>query len=207
MMNISRIPKRFKLFLVAVAAFCILATTVGLTLTFPPVAKAAKGKTVVFIGYGTQLVSYDADLATGKLTKGAAVTLPGYGTEGFVHPSRKYLYVSGSRNPAPVTNVITAYKIDPESGALTAIGEAAPLPTEKGGYVTAVATDRTGKYVMASVSDPSSLVVTDAGTGIWEPCAFRPRGSVQQNGHSPHQGKCGKRQKQRSSGRDEAVRL
>jgi 6-phosphogluconolactonase (cycloisomerase 2 family) len=159
MMNLSSIPQKVKLSSIAVAAFSVLAAMMAHSQATLAATKAEK--VVVYAGNGTQLAQYDLDLTTGALTKRSTVTLSGPVTEGFVHPSRKYLYISGSR-PNPLTNIVSAYRIDAESGALTPHGQVVPLPTERGdkaGYVSAVATDRTGKYLLASVTDPSSLTV------------------------------------------------
>jgi 6-phosphogluconolactonase (cycloisomerase 2 family) len=181
-MIVTRVWNGWALSLAAGAVFGLLATAAWAQRQRSSVREP---RTIVYAGNGTQLAQYDLDLAAATLTRRGTVTLPGPSTEAFVHPSRKYLYVGGSRTD-PQTNIVSAFLIDPESGALTPHGQAAILPTEKGGYVSAVSTDTAGRYLLASVTDPNALAVyklnADGTIG-----ALMEQKPGLEFGHHPHQ--------------------
>src|SRR3989454_6957353 len=91
-------------------------------------------KVALYANVGADLTHYDIDVAGSALTKRATVTLPAGVQYAWPHVSRKYLYVSTSSSasgygPAGTEHHVTAFRIDPASGALTEHGEAIPLPT------------------------------------------------------------------------------
>lgn len=102
----------------------------------------------------------------GTLTKRGSVTLPANIQEAWTHPSKKFLYVAWSNGGGSYTNPngtppkgdqhgISAYRIDPISGALTLHGKPASLPSRPI-YIT---TDIDGTHVITAHNDPSALVV------------------------------------------------
>jgi 6-phosphogluconolactonase len=137
---------------------------------FVPVAllsqTANSGKTVLYAAAGNQLTQYDLDPANATLTKRASVTLPANVQEAWPNPSHKDLYVAwsnGGASNAPVNGVnpkgdrhgITAFHIDPASGALLIHGKSAPLPSRP----IFITTDTDGAHVIAAHNDPSALTV------------------------------------------------
>jgi len=85
--------------------------------------------------------------------------LPGAVTEAAFHPSRKYVYVVwGNVQVTPREHGISAFRVDPNSGALTPHGQSVPLPAGPG-YVSYVTVDGSGTHVMACLTDPAWLGV------------------------------------------------
>jgi 6-phosphogluconolactonase (cycloisomerase 2 family) len=77
------------------------------------------------------LTHYELDVADATLTKRATVQVPCFVQYAWPHPSRRWLYVTTSnRGPGlgQDVNHLSAWRIDPESGALTPHGEAKVLP-------------------------------------------------------------------------------
>jgi 6-phosphogluconolactonase len=116
-------------------------------------------KEVLYTGIGPSLTHYDVDVVNATLTERDSLTLPGAISETAFHPTKKYLYsVWGNIQVTPRTHGISAFSIDPNSGALTPYGESAPLPSGPG-YVSYATTDVTGTHLMACLTDPAYLTV------------------------------------------------
>ncbi len=120
----------------------------------------------LYAAVGNQLTAYDIDAANGALTKHGAVTLPASIQEAWPHPSHRYLYVAwsdGGAANAPVNGVtphgskhgISAFKIDPATGALSPYGNPVALPSRP----IFITTDVDGAHVIAAHNDPSRLTV------------------------------------------------
>jgi 6-phosphogluconolactonase len=91
-------------------------------------AQPAPQKVALYANVGADLAHYDVDVAGGELIKRAAVTLPAAVQYAWPHVSRRYLYVATSSSApgygtAGTEHHVTAFRIDPESGALTRHGE------------------------------------------------------------------------------------
>jgi 6-phosphogluconolactonase (cycloisomerase 2 family) len=123
-------------------------------------------KSELYAAVGNQLTAYDVDAANATLTKRAEVTLPASIQEAWPHPSHRYLYVAwsdGGAANAPVNGVtprgskhgISAFRIDPSSGALSPYGNPVALPSRP----IFITTDVDGAYVIAAHNDPSRLTV------------------------------------------------
>ena len=87
-------------------------------------------KVALYANVGADLTHYDVDVAGAALTRSATVTLPAGVQYAWPHVSRWYLYVATSSSasgygPAGNEHHVTAFRIDPASGALTKHGEAA----------------------------------------------------------------------------------
>jgi 6-phosphogluconolactonase len=95
-------------------------------------------------------------------------------------PSGTFLYVVNQENVAGA-NSVSAYTINPDSGALTAVA-GSPFPT--GAESTGVMTDPSGKflYVPNTADNTISAFAIDADTGALEPV----KGSPFAAGHSPN---------------------
>ncbi len=123
-------------------------------------------KTTLYAALGSSLIQYDLDPATATLTQRATVTLPANIQEAWQHPNHKFLYVAwsdGGASQVAVNGVapmgdhhgITAFRIDQATGALTAQGNPASLPSRP----IFITTDTHGTYVIAAHNAPSALSV------------------------------------------------
>jgi 6-phosphogluconolactonase (cycloisomerase 2 family) len=127
---------------------------------------ALAGKTVVYAAVGAELTQYDLDRDHAVLIKRGSVMLPANVQEAWLHPSHKYLYVawsnggasypaSGGVTPKGDQHGVSAFRIDPASGALLLHGNPASLPARP----IFVTTDIDGTHVLAASNDPSGLTV------------------------------------------------
>ncbi len=127
----------------------------------PPVST----KTELYAALGTDITQYDLDTKTATLTKHATVTLPANVQEAWVSPNRKFLYVAWSNGGASYASAptppkgdhhgITAFRIDPQTGALLPHGQPASLPSRP----IFTTTDLDGTHIITAHNDPSSLTV------------------------------------------------
>jgi 6-phosphogluconolactonase len=124
--------------------------------------------TVLYASVGEKLIEYDVDLEKGTLQQRGSMTAPASVQEAWPSPSKKYLYVAWSNGgpsfPAVAGAVssgnhhgVTAYRIDPASGALTQHGLPATLPSRPI-YIT---TDEDATHVITAHNNPSGLTVHD----------------------------------------------
>lgn len=127
---------------------------------------SGSGKVVLYAAVGAELTQYDVDVDAATLTKRSSLTLPANVQEATPHPSKQYFYVAwsnggpsnlpqGSAAPSGSQNGLSAFRIDPASGALLPHGRAASLPSRP----IHVTTDITGTHVLAAYNDPSGLTV------------------------------------------------
>src|SRR5499427_9622821 len=91
-------------------------------------------RVALYANVGAELTHYDVDVAGAALTKRATVTLPAGVQYAWPHVSRRYLYVATSSSasgygPAGTEHHVTAFRIDPITGALTPHGAPIRLPT------------------------------------------------------------------------------
>jgi 6-phosphogluconolactonase (cycloisomerase 2 family) len=123
----------------------------------------APGRAVLYASVDKELTQYDIDFDDATLIRRSSVTLPESVQEAVQHPSKRYLYVSWSNGrvgpdgkpPADSQSGLTAFQIDPASGALLPHGEPTLLPA-RAIYVT---TDVPGTHVLAAHNNPSGLTV------------------------------------------------
>jgi 6-phosphogluconolactonase len=123
-------------------------------------------RTALYAAVGPELTQYDLDRENGALIQRGSVTLPASIQEAWPHPSRKYLYVAWSNNTASYSPAgggaskgnqhgVSAFRIDPVSGALVPHGKPAPLPSRP----VFISADVDGTHVVAGHNDPSGLTV------------------------------------------------
>jgi 6-phosphogluconolactonase (cycloisomerase 2 family) len=117
-------------------------------------------KVALYANVGADLTQYDVDVAGAALTKRATVTLPAGVQYAWPHVSRRYLYVATSSSasgygPAGTEHHVTAFRIDPASGALTKHGEAIRLPTRP----IHMTTDIPSENILVAFNNPSALRV------------------------------------------------
>jgi 6-phosphogluconolactonase len=155
--------------LLALVGFGLLAPGAGKsqsTSASNPTSKtSAQGKIELYAAVGAELTRYDVDVDGATLVKRGSITLPANVQEAALHPSRRYFYVAwsngGPSNLPPNTvakgdqHGLTAFQIDPASGALTPYGNPAALPSRP----IHVTTDIPGTHVLTAYNDPSGLTV------------------------------------------------
>ncbi len=158
-------PRTFgRLGLLALLATFVPAAIVGQT------AEAGKtlasGRTVLYAAVGAELTQYDLDRANAALVRRGSVTLPANVQEAWLHPLHKYLYVawsnggasyssSGGAAPKGDQHGVSAFRIDPASGALLLNGKPASLPSRP----IFITVDIDGTHVLAAYNNPSALTV------------------------------------------------
>lgn len=124
-------------------------------------AATKSNREVLYAALGAELMQYDLDVKTGALVKRGSVTLPGGIQEAWVQQSTRFLYVGWrKRGPEPDSTVgeksgVTAFRIDPASGALKVQGEPLTL-SWRPIFLTA---DITGTHLLVAYPTPSGLTV------------------------------------------------
>ena len=123
-------------------------------------AQAIAGKVALYANVGADLTNYDVDVAGAALIKRATVTLPAGVQYAWPHVSRRYLYVASSSSAsgygkAGTEHHLTAFHIDPASGALTPHGKPIPLPTRP----IHISTDIPSEFILVAFNNPSALRV------------------------------------------------
>jgi len=128
-------------------------------------AQAARG--VLYASAGPELTQYDVDAKDASLAKRSSIRLPANVQYAWVHPSGKYFYVAwsdgGASAAAPGTAVVprgmrhglSAFRIDPQSGALQELGQ----PISLAARPIHLSVDRSGTHVLIAYNDPSGITV------------------------------------------------
>ncbi len=120
-------------------------------------AQGAERKLALYANVGPVLTRYEVDVANATLTARESVTTPG----GIVqycwpHRNRRYFYAASSSNVSGATDhSVTAYKIDPNSGALTQVGDSIRLPVRP----IHMTLDTESRHLLVAFNIPSSLRV------------------------------------------------
>ena len=169
-MYIPPTMRRRSIPLLKVAAVSLLLTGIAQSQTNleskPSAKTSASDKVVLYAAVGAELTQYDVDVEGATLTKRSTLTLPANVQEAALHPSKRYFYVAWSNGgpsnlppdrPAPSGSQhgLTAFRIDPASGALLQHGQPASLPSRP----IHVTTDVPGTHVLAAYNDPSGVTV------------------------------------------------
>src|SRR6266849_5510497 len=123
-------------------------------------AQQASRKVALYANVGADLTHYDVDVAGGALIKQATVTLPAGVQYAWSHASRRYLYIATSSSasgygPAGTEHHVSAFRIDPASGALTRHGEPIRLPTRP----IHMSTDIPSENILVAFNNPSAVRV------------------------------------------------
>ena len=124
----------------------------------PSSAHSASQKVALYANVGAQLTHYDVDVAGTELIKRGTVTLPASVQYAWPDVSRRYLYVATSSSAsgygaAGTEHHVTAFAIDPASGALTPHGAPIRLPTRPI-HMTA---DIPSRNILVAFNNPSAL--------------------------------------------------
>ena len=118
-------------------------------------------KTVVYASVGPELTQYDLDIENATFSKRGAVTLPANVHYAWPHASRQFLYVassdsaSGIGGPVGQRHNVSAFRIDPASGALIPHGDPIALPTRP----IHMTSDIPSRNLLVAFSNPSGLRV------------------------------------------------
>jgi len=123
-------------------------------------AQPASQKVALYANVGADLTHYDVDVAGAALIKRETVTLPAGVQYAWPHVSRRYLYVATSSSApgygtAGTEHHVTAFRIDPASGALTPHGAPIRLPTRP----IHLTTDMPSEHILVAFNNPSALRV------------------------------------------------
>ncbi|MFZ3235313.1 MAG: beta-propeller fold lactonase family protein [Stellaceae bacterium] len=118
-------------------------------------------KPMLYASVGAELTHYDVDVETAALTRRGTVTLPANVHYAWPHAAREYLYVASSNSASGIGGVVgdkhhvSAFRIDPASGALTPHGARIPLPTRP----IHMTSDISSRNLLVAFSNPSGLKV------------------------------------------------
>src|ERR1700682_6294926 len=96
--------------------------------------RAQTSRSVLYASTGAELAQYDVDASGASLVKKSSIRLPANVQYARQHPSRKYFYVAwsdggaaaagpGATVPSGKLHGVSAFRIDPSSGALQPIGQ------------------------------------------------------------------------------------
>ena len=123
-------------------------------------AQQASNKVALYANVGADLTHYDVDVAGAELIKQATVALPAGVQYAWPHVSRRYLYVATSSSApgygtAGTEHHVTAFSIDPASGALTPHGAPIRLPARP----IHISTDIPSQYILVAFNNPSAVRV------------------------------------------------
>ena len=127
----------------------------------PKSGKAGKpGKVALYANVSEVLTRYEVDVEGYALTPRESVTLPAGVQYAWPHKSRRYLYVATSSSasgygPTGTEHHVTAFRIDPASGALTKHGESITLPMRP----IHMTTDIPSQNILVAFNSPSALRV------------------------------------------------
>ncbi|MEJ0020535.1 MAG: beta-propeller fold lactonase family protein [Acetobacteraceae bacterium] len=117
-------------------------------------------KLSLYANVGPALTQYDVDVDGAALHRGGTVMLPANVQYVWPHASRRFLYVATSDSASGMgatgnTHHVTAFRIDPASGALSPHGAPIRLPTRP----IHMATDIPSRFILVAFSNPSGLRV------------------------------------------------
>jgi 6-phosphogluconolactonase (cycloisomerase 2 family) len=115
-------------------------------------------KVALYANVGPELTHYDVDVEGAALIRHGTVTLPAGVQYAWPHVSRRYLYVATSSSAsgygrAGTEHHVTAFRIDPASGALARHGEPIRLPTRP----IHMTTDIPSENILVAFNNPSAL--------------------------------------------------
>jgi 6-phosphogluconolactonase len=123
-------------------------------------AQPASQKVALYANVGADLTRYDVDVAGAELIKRETVTLPAGVQYAWPHASQRYLYVASSSSAsgygkAGTEHHVTAFSIDPATGALKQHGSPITLPTRP----IHISTDIPSENILVAFNNPSALRV------------------------------------------------
>ena len=120
--SVSSVVKSRVLFLGLCSIAAALAASTG-----HAQAPAAAGKPVLYASVGEQLTRYEVNVAAATLAAKESIALPEAVQYVWTAPSKKFLYVAWSNGMAGTHAGVSAYRVDPATGALATHGQAIKL--------------------------------------------------------------------------------
>src|SRR5262252_3488899 len=123
-------------------------------------AEPASQRVALYANVGADLTHYDVDVAGAELIKRETVALPAAVQYAWPHWSRRYLYVASSSS-APgygthgTEHPVTAFAVDPVTGALKQHRAPVKLPTRR----IHSTTDIPAQNLLVSFNNPSAVRV------------------------------------------------
>ncbi|HZO56609.1 MAG TPA: beta-propeller fold lactonase family protein [Bryobacteraceae bacterium] len=134
----------------------LLAITLTIAWAQPRVS-GADAKIALYAATGPELATYSVSVESAALVKQSTVTVPQNVQEAWPHPSRQYLYVTWSNNIAGTAghHGITAFRIDPKTGALQPHGRPILLAARS----VFLTVDIPGKHIVVAYNEPSGATV------------------------------------------------
>ena len=135
-------------------------TAASLAASHTTQAGRAPGRAALYANVGPELTRYEIDVANAELSRKETVTLPAGGQYAWPHASRRYLYVATSSSEsgygrAGTEHHVTAWKIDPATGALTPHGAPIKLPTRP----IHMSLDIPSEFILVAFNNPSAVRV------------------------------------------------
>ncbi len=124
-------------------------------------SQMTSNKTVFYASVGPAFTRYQIDIDGAGLTRQDTVMLPANVQYVWRHPSAPFLYVATSNGGSSSLGIkgdrhfLSALRIDPSSGALTAHGPAAALASRP----IHMSLDQTGAYALVAYNNPSGATV------------------------------------------------
>jgi len=123
-------------------------------------AQGRPGRLALYANVGPVLTHYDVDLANAELVKRDSVTLPAGVQYCWPHRNRRYFYVASSSSAAGnvqagAAHHVTAFRIDPATGALNQVGDPMRLPVRP----IHMTLDNESQHILVAFNNPSSLRV------------------------------------------------
>jgi 6-phosphogluconolactonase (cycloisomerase 2 family) len=118
-------------------------------------------KVALYSAVGEELTHYRVDVEKTALERNATIRVPANVQYAWPHPSRRFLYVATSNRGAGLQadhNHLSAYRIDPLSGALTDHGEPQPLPRR----AVHICVTPDGRYVLSAHNLPKTGITVNA---------------------------------------------
>jgi 6-phosphogluconolactonase len=117
-------------------------------------------ETVLYASVGADLIHFTIDVTAGTLTRRGTVSVPANVQYVWPHASRRFLYAASSDSASgmglPGTNHhVSAFRIDPASGALSPHGAPIPLPHRP----IHMATDIPSEHVLVAFNNPPGVRV------------------------------------------------
>ena len=121
-------------------------------------AGSTPGKVALYANVGPDLTHYEVNVAGAALIKRATVALPAGVQYAWPHANRRYLYVATSSSAsgygkAGTEHHVTAFRIDPGTGALTPHGASIRLPMRP----IHMTTDIPSENILVAFNNPSAL--------------------------------------------------
>ena len=118
------------------------------------------GKMVLYASVGAELTQYDVDVAAATLTRRGSVGLPANVQYVWPHASRRFLYAATSDGASGMglagrRHHVSAFRIDPDTGALALHGEPIALPSRP----IHMATDIRSEHILVAFNNPGAIRV------------------------------------------------